>query len=61
MDDALRRIADALERLAPPAQGPPPADAAAYVWNGKALTPAHFAPLSIDLLTGKFFRKLMQK
>ena len=52
MDDMLRRIADALERLAPPAQGPPPADAAAYVWNGKALTPAHFSPLSIDLLTG---------
>ena len=52
MDETLRRIANALERLAPPAQGAPPADAAAYVWNGKALHAAHFSPLSIDLLTG---------
>ena len=51
-DDTLRRIADALERLAPPAQGPPPADAPAYVWDGSALHVAHFAPLAIDLLTG---------
>ena len=52
MDETLRRIADALERLAPSPPVPPAADAPAYVWNGKALTAAHFAPLSIDLLTG---------
>jgi uncharacterized protein len=52
MDDTLRRIADALERMVPPVPTPPPVDAAAYVWNGKALHAAHFAPLSIDLLTG---------
>jgi uncharacterized protein len=52
MDETLRRIADALERLAPAPPAPPPADAPAYVWNGKALTAAHFAPLSVDLLTG---------
>jgi uncharacterized protein len=52
MDETLRRIADALDRLAPPLPAPPPPDAPAYVWNGKALTTAHFAPLSIELLTG---------
>jgi uncharacterized protein len=52
MDETLRRIADALERLAPPLSAPPPADAPAYVWNGSALTAAHFAPLPIELLTG---------
>jgi uncharacterized protein len=52
MDDTLRRIADALERLAPPLPDPPPADAAAYVWTGKVLHDAHFAPVPIDLLTG---------
>jgi uncharacterized protein len=52
MDEPLRRIADALERLAPPLAAPPPADAPAYVWTGAALQAAHFAPLSIDLLTG---------
>ena len=51
-DDTLRRIADALERLAPPVPAPPPADAAAYVWNGSALQVSHFSPLAIDLLTG---------
>ena len=51
-DDTLRRIADALERLAPPMAAPPPADAPAYVWDGSALHVAHFAPLAIDLLTG---------
>ncbi len=48
----LRRIADALERLAPPQPVPPTADAPAYVWSGAALAAAHFAPLPIDLLTG---------
>jgi uncharacterized protein len=52
MDETLRRIADALDRLAPPLSAPPPADAPAYVWNGSALTAAHFAPLPIYLLTG---------
>ena len=52
MDETLRRIADALERLAPTPAAPPPDDAPAYVWNGIALTAAHFAPLPIDLLTG---------
>jgi uncharacterized protein len=51
MDETLRRIADALERMTPPAPVPPPTDACAYVWNG-SLTAAHFAPLAIDLLTG---------
>ena len=52
MDEIRRRIADALERLAPPLPAPPPADAAAYVWHGTALHAAHFAPLALDLLTG---------
>jgi hypothetical protein len=52
--DALTRIADALERLAPP----PPAAAdpmahAAYAWNGAHLAAAmRFSPLPIELLTG---------
>jgi uncharacterized protein len=52
MDETLRRIADALDRLAPAPPAPPPADAPAYVWHGSALTAAHFAPLPLDLLTG---------
>lgn len=54
MTDPLDRIADALERLAPPP--PPAADAAAhpaYLWEGKVLAPARaFAPLALDMLTG---------
>lgn len=50
----LARIADALDRLAPPS--PPPADPlahAAYVWRDGALSVARrFAPLPLDLLTG---------
>lgn len=52
MDDTLRRIADALERMVPPVAAMPPADAPAYLWTGAALQAAHFAPLAIDLLTG---------
>lgn len=50
----LTRIAQALERLAPPL--PPAADlgaAPAYVWDGRAIMAAEaFAPVAIDLLTG---------
>lgn len=52
MDETLRRIADALDRIAPPAPPPPASDAAAYVWDGSALAAADFQPLAIDLLTG---------
>jgi uncharacterized protein len=54
MTDALTRIAEALERLAPP----PPAAAdplahPAYVWRGGALTQARaFAPLPLAMLQG---------
>lgn len=53
-DDALNRIAAALERLSPP-----PASAAdlsahpAYHWNGKAIAEVgHFAPLPLSLIVG---------
>ena len=53
-DDVLSRIADALERLAPPAA--PPVNLAsgeAFVWNGRGLKAvAPFDPIDIDLLTG---------
>jgi len=52
MDDALRRIADALERLVPPPLPAVAHDAAAYVWTGGGLSVATFAPLALDLLTG---------
>jgi predicted AAA+ superfamily ATPase len=52
MENTLRRIADALERLAPVPPVAPPADQAAYVWQHGGLTVAHFAPIAIDLLTG---------
>lgn len=52
--DVLGRIADALDRLAPPP--PPHADPSAhpaYVWRGRGLGAARaFAPLPLDLLTG---------
>ncbi|WP_448663202.1 ATP-binding protein [Sphingomonas sp. CJ20] len=54
MTDALSRIADALDRLAPPP--PPAADPLAhpaYVWRGHGLTAARaFAPLPLDRLRG---------
>ena len=53
-DDVLSRIADALERLVPPAA--PPVNLAsgeAFVWNGRGLKAvAPFHPIDIDLLTG---------
>jgi hypothetical protein len=54
MEDLLARIADALDRLAPPA--PEPADPrghAAYVWRDDVLVAARaFDPLPLDLLHG---------
>jgi len=53
-DDLLARIADALDRIAPPpAPHADPAAHPAYVWRdgGLAATRA-FAPLPLDLLTG---------
>ena len=53
-EEILARIADALDRLAPPP--PPPADLEAhpaYVWRGHGLAPARvFDPLPIDILRG---------
>lgn len=52
-DNALNRIANALERIAPPAPQPADPCAPAYVWQGGALTAVpHFAPLALDVLTG---------
>lgn len=54
MTDPLTRIAEALERLAPPPA--PPADLAAhpaYVWRGRDILPARaFAPTPLALLQG---------
>ncbi len=52
MTDALTRIADALDRLAPLRPARPSADAPAYRWDGRALIVADFQPLSLDLLVG---------
>lgn len=53
-DAALKRIADALERLSPPPA--PPADLKAhlaYRWDGETARPAsRFAPLPLALMTG---------
>ena len=52
-DDALNRIADALDRMAPPAPVPADPHAPAYVWQDGAISAVpHFAPLALDLLTG---------
>ena len=53
-DDILARIADALDRIAPPpAPHADPAAHAAYVWRDGGLADARaFAPLPLDLLTG---------
>jgi uncharacterized protein len=51
--DPLNRIANALERIAPPLSGPPILDAPAYHWRGGALhSVADFAPVPLALLTG---------
>ncbi|WP_340265295.1 ATP-binding protein [Sphingobium mellinum] len=55
MNDALlTRIAEALERIAPPpASSSDLAGAPAYVWNGASISPVEqFAPVDYDLLTG---------
>lgn len=57
MDDVaslLTRVADALERLAPPLAVMADVDSGqAYVWRHHVLTAAmHFAPLPLDVLTG---------
>ena len=56
----LSRIADALERLAPPPLAPANLDAhPAYRWDGTHLTPiAGFAPIDYALLTGIDAQKL---
>lgn len=52
MDETLRRIADALDRIAPPEPVTNISDAPAYRWGGAMLAPADFRPLPLDLLTG---------
>ncbi len=53
MDEPLlARIADALERLAPPPTSAAPTDAPAYRWQAGRLTAGAFDPLPLDLLTG---------
>ncbi|UVO55469.1 ATP-binding protein [Sphingomonas sp. SUN039] len=52
MDDTLRRIAAALDRIAPLGRVAPLPDARACRWDGSTLTPAAFRPLPLDLLTG---------
>lgn len=52
--DALRRIAEALERLAPPPSEPADLGAhPAYHWDGRNVVPvAQFAPLPSELIVG---------
>ncbi len=54
MEEALARIAAALDRIAPPPAAHADVRAhPAYLWRGAVLSPArHFAPLPLDLLTG---------
>ncbi len=53
MDDRLlARIADALDRLAPPSPAGAPAGAPAYRWQDGRLTATALNPLPLDLLTG---------
>jgi uncharacterized protein len=51
--DVLTRIAEALDRLAPPPTDTNVVDAPTLHWDGRTLVPAvNFAPLPLDLLTG---------
>ncbi len=51
--DQLERIAEALERIAPPPAAPVDLSAPAYHWHTRALHPVlDFAPVALDLLTG---------
>lgn len=53
MDDAtLSRIADALERIAPPPPAAAVDNAPAYRWQNGHLAATSFEPLPLDLLTG---------
>jgi predicted AAA+ superfamily ATPase len=53
MDDRiLTRIADALDRIAPPPPAEIPDDAPAYRWQKGRLTAAGFEPLPLALLSG---------
>lgn len=52
MDETLRRIADALDRMSPSGDTATLPDARAYGWDGAILTPADFRPLPLDLLAG---------
>ncbi len=52
-DEALNRIADALERLVPVPRAMPASGAPAYVWrHGGLIAVPEFRPLSLALLTG---------
>jgi uncharacterized protein len=52
MDDTLRRIAAALDRIAPIGATPAMPDAHACRWDGSVVRPAPFKPLPLELLTG---------
>ena len=52
MEETLRRIADALDRLAPAIEGRAIASAPAYRWINSVLTPTNFRPLALGLLAG---------
>jgi uncharacterized protein len=53
MDDrTLARIADALDRIAPPPPGDAPVGAPAYRWQNGRLNTAGFDPLPLALLSG---------
>jgi uncharacterized protein len=53
-DEILRRIADALDRIAPPLpDAVDPAEAMAFAWDGRALHPVSgFTPMPLGMLTG---------
>jgi len=51
-DETLRRIADALDRLAPRDVATVSVDAPSYRWDGARLMPTDFRPLPLDLLSG---------